>query len=1303
MAEKLIRRNIRMRNLKRALSLTLASVMLLGMMVLGTSAAAAYPDVTDEHNVEAIGVLQAVGVMSGSNNGNFNPDAKISRIEMAIVMANLLDLDVDYFQGQNTFSDVPAWASGYVNACAAHGIVTGVGGGRFGTGNVTATQAALMMLKALGYFQYNSDFGGDWARATALQASKIRLFDGIDAQDNTQLDRNQVAQLALNALKADMVDPDASGKLDITTPDGTTVSNGNVNYVVRTTDAAFANAIDDSATSNSGSSIDGRSGKIIQLGEQLYNGDLKLDKDVPDDFGRPSNTWTYKNDKIGTYANKTERIASYDTKVSRGDLYSLLSSTVRKSLSDGDSDLTVWVDGVEINGTNAATYGALSPAAPGNYWDRANSAAVYTMPNTTGTSRRGTLTEVYLDKDNNVDIAIINTYVFKATGDYSSSRDEVRVAPTADTKITLADLAIKGEDLYVENVKDGDYLLITGTRNANGTYEAKTLAVAEKVQGTVSTYTKNDTVTIGETKYSYSAICTTTGGKVDTKGTDYTVGQDAIVVLDSFGNIIAVDEARASSSFVFIDEIASTSGLNTKAVASAYFTDGVEAEITLKEINNVKSANTIISNTSYEHKWYNYSVGENGEYTLYNVNTTKYPNTTQSATAVSNDEANANDVVSAVLMESGKVDFLYNSTDGSKTATGKLGNDKTIAVVKDNVGDVSAYNGVKAIPDISVKGSSPVTSDAKTTAKAYYLANNNGYIDYVFVNVDGLNASVTGGEEDTSFLYVAKSKDPVYVNNSRTYWPHETVDAEGNKTVSNFDGALTNRLTKPNASVDGVYDLYYKTRTDGNGDITNEVKVATGVNDKYFNEAVTSGSVKIEGNALKITNVSNISGNFMLNSNSKIVVVALKGTGINLDTSADYGVYYCPAGSGLESYFNGYTFSGRIAGATLSDSSEYVDTMFITVESRTADSGSFSMTFSPVSASVEVNSTTTVTYSTANATGFTIGTPRSSDESIATVSTAGQTITITGVKVGATTVVVPVSNSAGVAMNQSFTVTVTAAATPAEKVAAAKKAIEDMGTAADDHSDEVVAPASEDAAKAAILQAVKDAVGSNASVSITYGTYAAPVNGTLANLAGEDKEYKATITITNGTETQTVEKTFTLKAQPLEGDALKAAANAEVAKKAEDLANSATLSGVTSGKVTDGLSNTTNKKAITVTGTGVTKPTGESNLSDELGFLASDGYVAKNYVITAVGFRAPNYAKGVTTGNGIKYNAESTEHPGRVKDLLLYIPLKINEAGNGVENREVTIQWYLDKDCTIAMGDPITYTIDASGITFAGT
>ena len=49
-----------MRNLKRALSLALATVMTLGLMVVGTGAS--YADVSSEHNQEAIDVLQTVGI-----------------------------------------------------------------------------------------------------------------------------------------------------------------------------------------------------------------------------------------------------------------------------------------------------------------------------------------------------------------------------------------------------------------------------------------------------------------------------------------------------------------------------------------------------------------------------------------------------------------------------------------------------------------------------------------------------------------------------------------------------------------------------------------------------------------------------------------------------------------------------------------------------------------------------------------------------------------------------------------------------------------------------------------------------------------------------------------------------------------------------------------------------------------------------------------------------------------------------------------------------------------------------------------
>ncbi len=147
-----------MRNLKRALSLALASVMVMGLMVVGTGAS--YADVSSEDNKEAIEVLETVGIMTGDENGNFNPDALVTRNEMAVVMSNLMDYRVASYAGTSPFTDVPAWAEPYVAACYTNGITSGVSATTYGGDqSVTTAQAALMLMKALGYFQFQSDFG----------------------------------------------------------------------------------------------------------------------------------------------------------------------------------------------------------------------------------------------------------------------------------------------------------------------------------------------------------------------------------------------------------------------------------------------------------------------------------------------------------------------------------------------------------------------------------------------------------------------------------------------------------------------------------------------------------------------------------------------------------------------------------------------------------------------------------------------------------------------------------------------------------------------------------------------------------------------------------------------------------------------------------------------------------------------------------------------------------------------------------------------------------------------------------------
>jgi len=192
-----------MRNLKRALSLALASVMLLGMMVVGTSAA--YSDVTSAHNVEAIEVMKAAEVMIGDDQGNFNPDKVVTRAEMAVVVCKLLygqDLSVASFADVATYSDVPAWAQGYVNLCSNLGIVAGVGDGKFDpNATVTTAQAALMLLRALEVEVEINEYT-DYKVAAMTAAEDADLFEGLGIlAANAGLTRNNVAQMALNAMK----------------------------------------------------------------------------------------------------------------------------------------------------------------------------------------------------------------------------------------------------------------------------------------------------------------------------------------------------------------------------------------------------------------------------------------------------------------------------------------------------------------------------------------------------------------------------------------------------------------------------------------------------------------------------------------------------------------------------------------------------------------------------------------------------------------------------------------------------------------------------------------------------------------------------------------------------------------------------------------------------------------------------------------------------------------------------------------------------------------------------------------------
>lgn len=592
-----------MRNLKRVLSLTLASVMLMGMMVIGTSAAAqGYNDVDETHNVEAIEVLQAVGVMvgdadsSGKPTGTLRPDANVSRGEMAVIMAKLMDLDYKYYEGAgiHPFTDmVGHYAEAYVAACKANGIIAGRTTTTYDpNAGVTAIEAASMMMRALGYFKYSSDYAAGFEVATVTQGTKIDLFKGVGSNASTPMTRNQVAQIALNTLKSGMVEP--SSTVSVTTTDGTTVTAGNIAYhYISSADPKYNSAISSLTAADYGQAT---GGIVVELGEQLYKGDLKLDHN-PDAFGRHTNHWTYKTEEIGTYV--TDLIATYTDSVKDGELYSLLGSLVYN-----DYNMTVYIDGVYRvdNDVKVAKLG-------GDDFVASRTTSKNTVPGT----GKGVLTEVYLNQTNKqVTIVEIYTYIARVISDYDANRDVVnieildtegdvnyskdyRTQPTA--MIPKVNGVLYGEDFpEISGLKEDDYIIFnySNGQGANdvGSDSIECWAVADIVTGTVSSVTDADTtgnantdlvksVTLGGEPYSYNYTYTSRG----TTNEQYELGTDAVVALDFYGNIIwDVDAIAAGNNFLYVDGIVRATGFSNRASANVYFADGTNDVITVTDI-----------------------------------------------------------------------------------------------------------------------------------------------------------------------------------------------------------------------------------------------------------------------------------------------------------------------------------------------------------------------------------------------------------------------------------------------------------------------------------------------------------------------------------------------------------------------------------------------------------------------------------------------------------------------------------------------------------------------------------------------
>jgi len=820
-------------------------------MVVGTSAAS-YPDVDENDNVEAIEVLNAVSVMIGDR-GNFRPDAAVNRHEMATIMAKLvLGVETaDNYVGSHPFTDVVPWADKYVAACYENGLVAGTSATTYGGGNpLTAVQAAAMMLRALGYKDLSVG-AQDWRAPVTAMANQIRLFNGVASNPSERLNRNQVAQLALNTLKSPIVNL-KDNTISWSNDEGQIImTGGSREYIVLSSREAYARAIN--RVESAGTSASQIGGWTVELGEHLYNGKLQL-RDTTDVFGRPARHWEYDGKVIGDYAKEELLVKDYVGKVTGKDLYDLLTSDVLD-----DYELIVHVDGVDepkiVDAVKADPNRNTSIVFCADDLNRNNKAAV-------GATGTGVQTEVYVDHiEHEIYVAVINTYLAIADKDYDTKKEEtaLTIYGVAQETASKEYVKLKGdkesykltveEFAIAEDMAKNDSFLVTLADQ-----EIQTIVPAEVISGaTLSAFKLGDHVVSGGTDYNYTTTATYNAGDLDQytgDGKENLKDRTYDIYLDAYGNLIGLKEIESKKNYVFISGLDRNGSnlVNRIATANAVFLDGTSETI---QINMTKSTwNDVVytdQNTEGEallNTWCTYT--KNGDiYTVKEVFSAGSSTNLTGAKAATSQFHQTGTTTGREADKEFEINLKNLRLDGGGTAADGFryvyGDSDSVYLTSeleelrwtDGNGNIAIVTGAETVStgiiDTSItvwdiKGAADTAEDSKVKGEIPYNANNVAHGVYTLYDKDGIIIAAMAVGEGSA------AKDLVYVHS-------DSLDLEsdnGNSSRAAGDGLWTwsRRVIRDGQEVtltevgDASEELefmeqykWYEVREDGNGDV----------------------------------------------------------------------------------------------------------------------------------------------------------------------------------------------------------------------------------------------------------------------------------------------------------------------------------------------------------------------------------------------------------------------------------------------------------------------------------------------------
>ena len=800
--------------MKKFLSLVLALVMTMSLVTVSAGA----KDFTDSSKItysEAVDVMSAVKVIDGYAEGDFRPTATLTRGAAAKIICNLIlgpTTASALVADAAPYKDVPTnhTFAGYIAYCQKEGIISGYADGTFKpAATLTGYAFMKMLLGALGYDSAIEGYtGANWSIAVAKQAINAGLnkslkgsFNGVKA-----VTREEACLYAFNTLKATMVEYD------------------NRIVVGEGSSAVAISGVRKDLTWNKGTLNDGKIKKdgYVQFGEQYFEKLVRTDD--TDDFGRPTNNWTYDKKDIGNYVNTDLLTASYTAKVKGGDVYSDIGSNAC------DFALTYWVDGVKLDKK------ALSAEA-----DKLVKKNDDTM-NSTG---KGVLTEIYVDTDaEETTVVVINTYLAEVAADYNTKTEDVRLnvytgvkaaAKKGETPTTISTTyTVESEDVDgLEKLKEDDMVLVTIAKG-----DVMTVTPVETVKDVAITSYSTDYAD-ADKKDEYKLTKLTAGGnKYETAKKafedaevlyDYNVEQldDATfdLYLDPYGYVIGARQVDGDDNFMFVVGYDRSSTVLAKAVdkALAIFTDGTMKTIDVKsgDLKGGRLAESATTNT-----WFKYTV-KDGVYNLEEVADMQIKDSTTTKLDKQNNTVEQgktiaygnNDTVLIAVKASTttKLDKQNNTVEqvvGGKKTIAYGNNDTVLIAVKadDDVIDEGSIVKVEGVTTGIKHSSVEVKYDSKLsnfdgTANTvggdkdnmiFALYNKNGYITYAVV------VGKTAGSSE-SMVYLTSGIKSKSLENGDYIYTYEAITKDGAVTVNSFE-SKDNSTPRANLVLGNLYE-----------------------------------------------------------------------------------------------------------------------------------------------------------------------------------------------------------------------------------------------------------------------------------------------------------------------------------------------------------------------------------------------------------------------------------------------------------------------------------------------------------------